>query len=287
MQSRFQYLNEISRSAQTIHHRALDTSIAREVEVCRYYLNASEIPTSRHLLEVTAALKHPHLETILEVGQDDEGLFSVIEATEGETLLQMLQPGPLTMEEFHQITPQILTALSALHEASESHLALKPEFIRVRRLGGGMLDARIVGFGETLRVADAHGHRCAAPEYWNGTALGRRTDVYALGCILYEMLSGQPAFVGSTIEAIRGAHLKNEFVPLAQLARHAPPWISSWVTKLLTPNDAWRLRNITQALELYQMAEDSLPATQPRNVLTSHVPSFTATHYVGPRGDWR
>ena len=150
-----------------------------------------------------------------------------------------------------------------------------------------MLDARVVGFGETLHRADAHSHRCAAPEYWKGTALGRRTDVYALGCILYEMLSGQPAFVGSTLEAMQSAHLKQDFVPLAQLARQAPLWMTAWVTKLLTPNDAWRLRNITQAMELYQMAEQSLPATQPKQVLTSTVPSFAATHYVGPRGDWR
>jgi serine/threonine protein kinase len=283
MQTRFQYIEDLQRSAQSCLWRALDGQSGEEITVRRYRLDEGEVEAARHLLSTVAGLQHPHMEAVLEIGVDAEGLYAIIEHAKGESLVEMLTVGPLTMREFDQIAEQLLSALSALHEASESHVALRPELLRVRRLPGDILDTCIVGFGEMLPAGDIAAHRCAAPEYWRNKPVGRRTDVYALGCIFYEMLTGHPAFHGATMSELRDAHLRNDFIPLAQFARQAPQWVTSWVTKLLTPDDEKRLKNVTQARDLYQMGEASLPATRPKQDITATVPtrpSVATSHYV-------
>ncbi len=280
MPTRFQYLEELPHAAPSKLWRALDTPSGEEIMLRRYSVPEGDIPAARHLLETVANLKHPHLETVLEAGVDAEGLYAIIEPTEGETLVELLAHGPLTMKEFHQIAEQILSALSALHDAGDSHVALRPEVVRVRRLAGDTLDARVVGFGEALIEDDVLCHRCSAPEQWNFKPVGRRTDVYALGCIFYEMLSGRAAFEGATMEAMMDAHLKNDLPPLDQLARQAPLWVTSWVTKLITPKADMRLKNATQAHELYLMGEASLPATAPRRDITRSVPTHTGPTFA-------
>ena len=142
------------------------------------------------------------------------------------------------------------------------------------------------GFGRKSEAepAEPAAYRCTAPEQWRGDAVGRRTDVYAMGCVFYEALAGKPPFRPDSINGLRATHLASDFVPLTKEAPQVKPWISAWVVKLLDPDMETRPKDAAAALNLFSLRDQLLPPAQgPSPALPPGYASQTAPHpYPSP-----
>jgi serine/threonine protein kinase/tetratricopeptide (TPR) repeat protein len=159
-----------------------------------------------------ASVNHPNVCQIYEVGEDEGTLFIVMELLEGQVLSERLASGPLTSAEAIPIALGILAALSALHARGIVHRDLKPSNVFLTRHGVKLLD-----FGLARPQFDAPVDptveltlpgivmgtpRYMSPEQISGDAVNARSDLFAVGAMLFEMLAGRPAFVGRTFVEI-------------------------------------------------------------------------------------
>lgn len=169
-------------------------------------------------VQVIRALTHPNLISILDYGLDPEGcLFYVMDFLEGEDLGARLQRGLLPVRGAALVAIQVLMALEEAHEHEIVHRDLKPENIFLQTAGGRIrvrvLDfgiAKVIGErGQSMEKLTLTNEACGTPNYMapeqiTGEAIGPWTDVYALGLILYEMITGEMAVQGSSfIETLR------------------------------------------------------------------------------------
>src|SRR5262249_53526091 len=160
---------------------------------------------------------HPNVCQIYEIGEDAGELFIAMELLEGEALAERLQRGPLTVAEAVPIGLGMLAALSALHARGIVHRDLKPSNVFLTKHGVKLLDfglarpevarsiaatTELTGTGIVIGTP-----RYMAPEQVTGDALDARTDLFAAGALLFEMLAGRPAFGGRTVVDVLHATL--------------------------------------------------------------------------------
>jgi non-specific serine/threonine protein kinase len=156
-----------------------------------------------------ASVNHPNICQIYEIGEDTAGLFIAMELLEGEPLSEQLQRGPLNVAEAVSVGLEILSALSALHARGIVHRDLKPSNVfrtthGVKLLDFGLarpeLDSAMTAATDITRAGTIMGTpRYMAPEAIRGETVDARSDLFAAGAILFEMLAGRPAFDGRTI----------------------------------------------------------------------------------------
>jgi serine/threonine-protein kinase len=159
-----------------------------------------------------ASVNHPNVCQIYEIGEDGGRLFIAMELLEGESLAERLRRGPLSTSEAVPIALGILAALSALHARSIVHRDLKPSNVFLTTHGVKLLDFGLArpeldgalspetGLTRTGMVMGTP--RYMAPEQVTGDAVDTRSDIFAAGAILFEMLAGRPAFGGRTIAEV-------------------------------------------------------------------------------------
>jgi len=195
---------------------------------------AAVLGAERFLAEIrtTANLQHPHILPLHDSGQADGLLFYVMPNVEGETLrARLTREQQLPIEDAVRITREVASALDYAHRHGVIHRDIKPENILLHEG-----QALIADFGIALAVSTAGGQRMTqtgislgTPEYMSPEqALGERTvtaksDVYALGCVLYEMLTGEPPFTGATVQAVVTRVLNEEPRPVHQVRKTVPP----------------------------------------------------------------
>ena len=167
----------------------------------------------RREARVAASITHPHVCQLYEIGEVGDELFVAMELLAGEPLSARMAQGPLAVRDAIQVTLDVLGALTALHKRGILHRDVKPSNIFLTELGAKLLD-----FGVARALEDPQATmvsltspgtlvgtpRYMAPEYASGQSADTRVDVFAVGAILYEMLSGRPAFAGDT--AVRVLH---------------------------------------------------------------------------------
>jgi serine/threonine protein kinase/tetratricopeptide (TPR) repeat protein len=154
-----------------------------------------------------ASVNHPHICQIYEIGEDTGGLFIAMELLEGEPLSDQLQRGPLNVADTVTVGLEILSALSALHTRGIIHRDLKPSNVfrtphGVKLLDFGLArpDSVMTGDADITRTGTIMGTpRYMAPEAIRGETVDARSDLFATGAILFEMLAGRPAFDGRTV----------------------------------------------------------------------------------------
>lgn len=259
-------------SASTLH-LARDKKNDAECALRRFKTTKQdEIEGLQELYGQVAKLEHPSLERVLDLGSDKDGFYLVTPLPEGETLEQVLERGPLTSDEFEVVATQLLAVLDVLHEQAVVHGSLRPDYIRL--VGSGAKDWRVIlsGFGQGFstrtesKEEQIRAYRCTAPEQWQDGTTRRRTDVYALGCVLYEALTARAPFDGRTIKELRLKHVGHDLPPLRKLASQVPPWVCAWVMHLLAADPEQRPRKAASARELYERREPPmLPELPPRS----------------------
>jgi tRNA A-37 threonylcarbamoyl transferase component Bud32/WD40 repeat protein len=205
---------------------------------------AAVLGADRFLAEIrtTANLQHPHILPLHDSGQADGQLFYVMPYVEGETLrARLARERQLPIDESLRITREVASALDYAHRQGVIHRDIKPENILLHEG-----QALIADFGIALAVSSAGERRMTqtgmslgTPEYMSPEqALGERTitaksDVYALACVLYEMLTGEPPFTGATVQAIVGRVLNEEPRPISHVRKTVPPSVEAATLRAL------------------------------------------------------
>jgi serine/threonine protein kinase len=212
-------------------YRARDTKLKREVAVKilpdEFSRDADRVSRFQREAEALAALNHQNIGTIYDIQQIGETRFLILELVEGETLQERLRQGPIPVDETLLIAKQIAEALEAAHERGVVHRDLKPANIKltpdgkVKVLDFGLAKAlqpqsqTVLSHSPTLMSASMPGAIVGtaaymSPEQIKGRQVDRRTDIFAFGCVLYEMLTAKAAFDGDDVTEILGAVLKTE-----------------------------------------------------------------------------
>src|SRR3989454_1777879 len=182
-------------------------------------------------VEIAAKLNHPHILALYDSGEAGGLLFYVMPYVKGESLRHKLErEQQLPIDEALRITRQVASALAHAHDQGVIHRDVKPENILLHES-----EAMVADFGIALAVSAAAGERLTetglvvgTPEYMSPEqALGERelharSDVYSLGCVLYEMLAGEPPFTGPTAQAVIAKRLADP-VPAVRRLRDAVP----------------------------------------------------------------
>ncbi|MEE8561595.1 MAG: protein kinase, partial [Gemmatimonadota bacterium] len=202
-------------------------------------------------ISITARLQHPHILPLLDSGVAGETLYYVMPFVEGESLQQRLgREGCLPLEEALQIAREVASALGYAHGRGVVHRDIKPGNIM---LAGG--SAVVTDFGIAKAIAEAGGERVTqagltmgspaymSPEQSSGERpVDGRSDIYSLGCVLYEMLAGEPPFTGQSPLAVIARSIREEAPPLRSKAEGVPPEVEGAVHKALAkaPEDRFQ-----------------------------------------------
>ncbi len=223
-------------------YRALDTRLDRTVALkfLPPHLSYDEEVKRRFIREAKAAsaLDQPNICTIHDIVDTAAGrLFIAMACYEGETLRDKIERGPLPVDEAVGYAVQIADGLGRAHEAGIVHRDVKPANVMVTERGGvKLLDfgiARVTGSDVTKAGATMGTVAYMSPEQTRGHAVDHRTDLWSLGVVLYELLSGVRPFRGGTDQAVVYAVLNEEPVPLGSLRPDVPSGIQHIVLRLL------------------------------------------------------
>ena len=268
-------------------YRARDTRLGRDVAIKilpqAFTNNPDRLARFEREARVLAALNHPHIATLHGVEEHEDLRGLVMELLQGETLAERIRRGPVPVPEALAYARQIADALDAAHEKGITHRDLKPANIAVTPHGVKVLD-----FGLAKATADGTGSREAAtitddvtregtvvgtpaymsPEQLRGQPVDKRSDIWAFGCVLFEMLTARRAFSGASTSDTIAAILEREPTWTA-LPAATPAALVRVIRRCLEKDPRRRLRDVADArLELDDAGETS-PLAAPRRSMTS------------------
>ncbi len=234
---------------------------------------AAVLGAERFVQEITttANLQHPHILPLFDSGEADGFLYYVMPYIEGETLRDKLnRETQLGIEEAVRITCDVADALDAAHQQGVIHRDIKPENILLH-------DGRpmVADFGIALAVSAAAGGRMTetgmslgTPHYMSpeqATAekdLTNRSDIYSLGCVIYEMLTGEPPHTGGSAQAIIMKIVTDDARPVTELRKSVPPHVAAATAKSLERLAADRFESAAKFAEALTNPAFTLPTTQ-------------------------
>jgi len=268
----YRIVEQIGEGGMGVVYRAHDTRLNRAVAIKvlrpEVATNADRLARFRREALLLAALNHPNVAAIYGLEEDAGTSFLVLELVEGETLAQRLAWGPLRVRETINIARQIAGAMEAAHEKGIVHRDLKPGNVKVKSDGTiKVLDfglARVLEddrHGDDPTASDARTREGAilgtpaymSPEQARGGQVDSATDIWAFGCVLFEMLTGAKAFDGASDADIRAAILLGE-VPWATLAG-TPSSLRTLVRYCLVRDRKNRLRHMADVRLFLDSAE--------------------------------
>ncbi len=255
---RYKITDVIGEGGMGVVYEAWDTQVERKVAIKLVRSDTTDrkfLSRFRRELEITSKLRHPSTIRVFEHGETKDGRpYMVMELLTGESLADRLEQGPLDEMEALQIARQAAESLSEAHEHGVFHRDLKPDNIFIETVGVSkvvkVLDFGIAGGVDATRLTQA-GEVFGTPQYMspeqcNGLPLDHRTDIYSLGCILYEMLEGRPPFAAETPMATMLKHVRAK-VPTP---RHASKETAKVVLMGLRKDRSKRIQTAGRLAEL-------------------------------------
>lgn len=300
---RFEILKRLGQGAMGEVYLGLDPAIGREVALKTIHREAAQGAEARERFarEARAAgtLNHPNLVTIHEFGEDQGVLYLAMEFVPGVDLEAMLRDRVLAPVDALEVLAQVCDGLGYAHQKGVLHRDIKPSNIRVRR-EGERLHAKVMDFG-IARVAgsDMTGTGTLlgtfgymAPEYIRTGTPDPRSDLFAVGVILYEALAGRRPFEGDTTATILYRLVNEEPPPLsASDLRGLSPQVGQLLAKALAKDPALRFQTGEAMARTLREAMDpawgGLPGTQPTRALPrASVPPVAAAPGRKPRNPW-
>ena len=238
------------------HDAELDRAVAVKILPKEFSNDAERKSRFRQEARAASALNHPNIITIYEIGENEHGSFLATELIDGETLREVIKRQSLSVAQILQIVEQIAKALAAAHHAHIVHRDIKPENIMLRRDG----IVKVLDFGlakptvqknetDTESVNTIPGMvmgsaRYMSPEQARGLPVDERTDIWSLGVVLYEMLTGNAPFDGTTTSDTIAAVIYKEPAPIANFTENAPPELARIIRKSLQKDREDRYQNI-------------------------------------------
>jgi tetratricopeptide (TPR) repeat protein len=268
LRQRYRLDSEIGRGGMGIVYRAMDLELMREVAVKVLPGNSSSSDARQRLIRearAAAALNHPHIISVHDVGEAEGVPFFVMELVHGPSLSQSR---PLDLPRIVEIASQICTALEHAHSNSIVHRDLKPENILLSAATGSA-SVKIADLGLALPSYGARISRAGvivgtaaymAPEQALGQPVDGRTDLYALGVLLYELTTGSVPFKGDDPLAVISQHVHASVVPPRVLRPDLPRGLEAVILRLLAKDPSQRFATAT---ETEAALRTSLTITEP------------------------
>lgn len=226
----------IAKTAQSSLYKARQLKLDRlvAVKVLTGLCGPENIERFLQEARLTGKINHPNSVQLIYAGSTDAGLpYLVLEYLEGSTLARRLQErGPLSLQEFRDIFPPLLSALSQAHELKLIHRDIKPENIMICRGSDGCLVPKLLDFDiARLSLPDSSAQKLTAtgaitgspaymsPEQCLNKPLDCRSDLYSLACVMYESLLGEPPFSGNSSLELMDRHVNAPPLTVSQLAK--------------------------------------------------------------------
>jgi eukaryotic-like serine/threonine-protein kinase len=242
-------------------YRARDTRLDREVAIKILPSHLSSDSEARQRLEreakTVSGLNHPNICVLHDIGHQDGIDFIVMECLEGETLEQRLVKGPLPLNDVLKYGAQIADALDKAHGSGVVHRDLKPGNVMLTKSGAKLLDFGLAkptlplatmatltqaGSPITQQGMIVGTFQYMSPEQVGGHELDSRSDIFSLGAVLYEMMTGRKAFPGKSQLSVASAILERDPEPIGTIAPLTPPSLDHAIRRCLAkdPEDRWQ-----------------------------------------------
>ncbi len=256
--------------------RARDTRLGRPVAIKVIRAERAQQPGFRTRFQreaqATAALNHPHICTLHDVGEQEGASYLVMEYVEGQTLASRLREGPLPLDQLLHRAAEISQALAAAHERGIIHRDLKPANLMLTPAGVKVLDFGLAKFtGSNASALDATAAHTVlgtpaymSPEQTRGEELDPRSDLFSFGCVLYEAATGVRPFRGSSLPDILREVVSGHPPPPSSLRPELP---AGWDSILMRTLAKDRDRRYQSAADLFRALEElrgSVPQAAPR-----------------------
>jgi eukaryotic-like serine/threonine-protein kinase len=243
----------------------------------------------RREAQSAASLNHPSIVAVYDTGEDDTGgshiPYIVMEYVDGRTLRDLLREDRrLLPERALEITDGVLRALDYSHRNGIVHRDIKPGNVMLTRDG----KVKVMDFGIARAVSDAQATmtqtaqvigtaQYLSPEQARGERVDARSDLYSTGCLLYELLTGRPPFLGDSPVAIAYQHVRENPVPPSRVDPEVPQWADAIVLRAMAKDPRDRYQSAAEMRQDIQRALQGVPVAAPRTAAYG-----TATQRVGP-----
>jgi Tol biopolymer transport system component len=236
----------------------LDRSVAIKILTASVHATSQQRERFQREARAIARITHPHICAVYDAGEVDGVPFLVMELLEGETLAERLEGGPLAVNQALAIAGDVASALDAAHRKGVVHRDLKPSNVMLGPGGVKLLDFGLAKLRDLDRdeIVDRSTQSLGltqdgtllgtvpymAPEQVEGRDVDARTDVFALGVMLHEMITGRAPFEGRSRASLMAAILTNEPPPVSSLRAATPATVDRIVTKCLAkdPGERWQ-----------------------------------------------
>jgi serine/threonine protein kinase/Tfp pilus assembly protein PilF len=282
--SHYRILSKLGEGGMGVVYAAEDMHLGRRVAI--KFLNATSSDhhyRARFLREARAisSLSHPYIATVFDYGETPEGQpFLVMELIEGETLGELLEASALTLWQSVEIIEHVAEALEEAHQRGIVHRDIKPSNVVVTERG----QVKVLDFGLAKRMNEENHEETdpnaktllathtrdgvvvgtplyLSPEQATGAEVDGRSDVFALGALLYECISGKPAFSGSSVIEIGGQVLHVDPLPPSHINSHVPPELDRITLKALAKKPAERYQTAREMQQELSAARATLSIT--------------------------
>jgi serine/threonine protein kinase len=247
---------------------AINRKVALKIIHPDYARDEDFVKRFRQEATLAASLSHHNVVTVFDFDQADDGsLYIVMEYVDGRSLGEVIQDNPIDVGSALQLGVQIAEGLSAAHRAGVIHRDIKPENIMVVEGGRAikLMDfgiARLRDSTATTRLTQAGmimgTPAYMAPEQIEGGELSERTDIYAFGIVLYEMLTGRVPFKAPTPGAVLIKHLHEAPTPLSKVRKEIPSSVEQIVIQALQKSPEKRLRDMEEVVAALKKAQRAI-----------------------------
>ena len=261
------------------HDQLLDRSVAVKVLRSQFTNDEEFVTRFRREAQAAAKLSHPNIVNIYDVGKDKDSYYIVMEYISGETLKdRIIRDKVLPVETAVQIALEIAEALEHAHQNGLIHCDIKPHNILTTKAGR----IKVTDFGIARAVTSATMTQSGtiigsvhyfSPEQAKGSAIGAKSDIYSLGVVLYEMLTGNVPFQAETPISVALKHLQEEPKPPREYNPDLPPLLEALILKAMAKDPAMRFADISEMIADLRLVQHYLRDDSTRRLSREDYPT--------------